>query len=213
MEAGAAAALNLTIRLVPYLQGDPPSDSLLRQLQDAVRAGELDETAAFSILMQIVTAGTETTATLIGHATRHLAADPAEQQRLRGAPGEIPDYLEDILRQDGPFHFHYRTAVTDTTLGGHPIPAGAAVLMMWASADQTAATAGPTPASHLAFGRGIHFCIGAHLAKLEGRVAFEELLARAPEFTLDPDRPPTSRSSLMMPRPTSTSVRWSTPIG
>lgn len=212
MEAGAAAALNLTMRLVTHLQGTPPPDSLLHQLQGAMRDGQLTEMEALSILMQIVAAGTETTATLIGHAARQLGRDADRQECLRSDPAAIPDFLDDVLRGDGPFHFHYRTATEATTLGGQPVPANAAVLLMWASADRTASMFGPEPASHVAFGRGIHFCIGAHLARLEGKVAFEELLATRPAFTLDPTRPPTSRASLMMPRPTSTMVSWAAAV-
>ena len=85
---------------------------------------------------------------------------------------------------------------------------------MWASADLTAASGVATPkaaalaSSHLAFGRGIHFCIGAHLARLEATIAFEELLTQRPPFEPDPTRERGARHSLMMSRPTSTPVRW-----
>ena len=208
MEAGAAAALDLMLRLLPYLQGDPPAESILGQLQAGMAEGELSDTECLSILLQIVTAGTETTATLIGHAVRQLARDVTEQRRLRADTSAIPDFLDGVLRYDGPFHFHYRTTTQATTLGGQHLPAHASVLLMWASADRTASRLGPEPASHVAFGRGIHFCIGAHLARLEGRIAVEELLTRVPSFEPDPTRPTTSRRSLMMTRPTSTPLRW-----
>lgn len=216
MAAGGAAAMELSVMLHGYLEGTPPDGSLLAHLKAAVADGSLEVGTALNILLQIVTAGTETTATLIGRAVRHLAADHPLQDQLRADPARLPDFLDDVLREDGPFQFHYRTAREGASLGGSPLPAGAVVLLMWAAADHTARQSAAAvdqegPASHLAFGRGIHFCIGAHLARLEARVAFEELLSRRPPFDADTTQPQTARPSLMMSRPTSTVVRWLTP--
>lgn len=215
MQAGAESAMTLGLMLNGYLEGTPPKDSLLAGIQAAMADGSFDIAVALNILLQIVTAGTETTATLIGRAARHLASDLVLQQRLRENPAEIPAFLDGVLRDDGPFQFHYRTARAGASLGGISLPAGAVVLLMWAAADRTSrATAAAAdvdgPASHLAFGRGIHFCVGAHLARLEARVAFEELLTRRPMFEADPDQLPTDRRSLMMSRPVSTPIRWIT---
>jgi cytochrome P450 len=86
-----------------------------------------------------------------------------------------------------------------------PVPAGSLVLLLWAAANQRASE---TTSSHLAFGRGIHFCIGAHLARLEAAIAIEALLRRSWRIEADPDNPPTSRSSLMMARPSAVPIRW-----
>ncbi|HVU72792.1 MAG TPA: hypothetical protein VHE83_07510 [Mycobacteriales bacterium] len=214
MEAGATAALTLLIRMQQYLTGTPPADSLLAYLQQAIADGETSEAEALAVLMQIITAGTETTATLIGRAARHLADDPGLQNKLRGDTSGVPDFLDDVLRNDGPFQFHYRTAREGASLGGQAIPENATVLMMWASSDLTAASGAATAAdvalssSHLAFGRGIHFCIGAHLARLEATVAYEELLTTRPPFEPDPTLERRARHSLMMSRPTATPIRW-----
>lgn len=215
MEAGATAALTLLIRMQQYLTGTPPPDSLLAYLQKAIASGDTTEAGALAILMQIITAGTETTATLIGRAARHLAEDTDLQENVRRDPARIPGFLETVLREDGPFQFHYRTALPGATLGGQPLPESATVLLMWASADLTAASGAapstddtPAASSHLAFGRGIHFCIGAHLARLEATVAFEELVQQRPEFARDLSREHAARLSLMMSRPTATPVRW-----
>jgi cytochrome P450 len=203
MDAGAGAALTLGIRLSGYLNGTPPPGSILSTLKCAIAAGTLSEDDAVGILLQLVTAGTETTATLIGHAVRQLARDQGIQHQLREHPDAIPAFLEDVMREDGPFQFHSRTTRPGATLGGTPLPAGSLVLLMWASANQNA-----PPASHLAFGRGIHFCIGAHLARMEAAVAVQGLLSRTSGFVSDPGRPAASRASLMMPRPSSVSIRW-----
>ena len=98
---------------------------------------------------------------------------------------------------------------TDALLAEHRIPAHSRVLLMWAAAnrhspdDPDELPAGPEGKGsppHFAFGRGMHFCIGAHLARLEGRIAIERLLARTAAFTLDPDQPPTLRPSIFLRR-------------
>jgi cytochrome P450 len=214
MDAGAGAALTMAIRLSSYLNGTPSPGSILSVLKSAITDGSLREDDAVGILLQLVTAGTETTATLIGHAVRQLAGDQGMQHRLRESPDAIPDFLEDVLRYDGPFQFHSRTTRPGASLGGTPLPAGSLVLLMWASANQNPAARSAVPmpaeqpASHLAFGRGIHFCIGAHVARMEAAVAIQGLLSRTSSFVTDPERPATSRASLMMPRPSSISIRW-----
>jgi cytochrome P450 len=210
MDAGAGAALMLAIRLSGYLSSTPPSGSILLTLKSAIADGSLPEDAAVGILLQLITAGTETTATLIGHAVRRLADDQETQHQLREHPDAVPGFIEDVLRDDGPFQFHSRTTRPGAALGGTPLPAGSLVLLMWASANHnTAARPAPgAPASHLAFGRGIHFCIGAHLARLEAAVVIQALLSRTSGFVSDPQRPATSRASLMMPRPSTVSIRW-----
>jgi cytochrome P450 len=211
MDAGVGAALTLGLRLAEYLNDTPPPDTILSALRSLVEDGSLTEQSAVAILLQLVAAGTETTATLIGHAVSHLTRDQEAQNRLRANPAGIPDFLEDVLRDDGPFQFHSRTARAGATLGGTDLPAGSLVLLMWASANQNASALTTAPSDrartpHLAFGRGIHFCIGAHLARLEAAVSIEVLLRRSRTFTSD--RPATSRPSLMMSRPSSVPIRW-----
>src|SRR5690606_34372042 len=110
----------------------------------------------------------------------------------------VPAFVEEALRSDGPFRFHYRMSTRDTSLGGVAIPARSRVLLMWAAANLDEAAFDdaerfdvdrPLVKSHLAFGRGIHFCIGAPLARLEARVAIEQLLARTSDIRLDAAAP------------------------
>ena len=149
------------------------------------------------MLVVLVSAGSETTASLIATTIATLAQDPELQQHLRAHPEELPDALERILRADGPFQFHYRYVPADTELGGVHIPAQSRVLLMWAAANRPAPgdPALPViddergPAPHFAFGRGLHFCIGAPVARLEARLAIERLLAATDHFELDPELP------------------------
>ena len=133
-----------------------------------------------------------------------LARRPDLQADLRANPEHIPDALDDLLRDDGPFQFHYRWSTTDTALGGVSVPASSRLLLMWAAANRPApdghGDAGDSSGVHYAFGRGLHFCVGAPLARLESRIAIETLLARTASFTLDDARPPMRRPSIMLRR-------------
>ncbi len=159
------------------------------------------------VVVLLINAGTETTASLIATTIRTLAERPDLQTELRSHPDRIADALEAILRDDGPFQFHYRYAPADTVLGDTKIPAGSRLMMMWAAAN--AATTGPPTTEgdrrppHFAFGRGLHFCIGAPLARLESRIAIEKLLAATSSISLDADRLPVRRHSILIRRHTS----------
>ena len=138
-------------------------------------------------------------------ACERLAGDEGLQARLRADPSGVAEFLEDTLRDDGPFQFHYRYAPQDTSLGGVAIPAGSRVLMMWAAANRPAPGAPDVPADgpqppHYAFGKGMHFCIGAPIARLEARLAIEQLLARTASIALVPDDPATRRPSIFLRR-------------
>ena len=159
--------------------------------------------------MLLINAGTETTSSLLATTVRALAERPDLQARLRSDPDRIPEAIETLLRADGPFQFHYRWTPSDTTLGDTHIPARSRVLLMWAAANRPSTdtpvgepaepeAAGRAP--HFAFGRGIHFCIGAHLARLEAHIALKQLLANTTSFTLHPKNPPIRRPSIFLRR-------------
>jgi len=181
-----------------------PADrsGLANALVEGIDRGEITSDEATGMLMQLFTAGTETTQSLTATTIELLARDRDRQAALREDPSRIPGALEDILRTDGPFQFHYRWAPHDTHLGATPIPARSRVLLLWSAANQALDSGGPSDRRppHFAFGRGIHFCIGAALARLEARVMIEELLAQTSSFRLDPERPPTRRPSIMLRR-------------
>jgi cytochrome P450 len=143
-----------------------------------------------SFFVQLVTAGNDTTKTMLSSGLHALLDNPDQLQLLRADPGLIPSAVEEILRFANPLHYFRRTATQDIDLGGEQIRAGDKVAMYYTSANRDdevfadAQTFDVTrrPNPHLSFGLGHHFCLGAHLARLEGRVFFEELLATFPSI-------------------------------
>jgi cytochrome P450 len=212
-EDGMARAATAAIEIAGYAASTldaqrvrPANDRtpLMQAVLAGIDAGDVSADEAVGMLVQLFTAGTETTQSLTATAIERLARDPQRQGDLRSDPAAIADELEQVLRDDGPFQFHYRWAPRDTQLGSTPIPARSRVLLLWSAAnralDQDGAAEDHRPSPHFAFGRGIHFCIGAALGRLESRVMLEELLAATAEFELDPDRPPSRRPSIMLRR-------------
>ena len=189
------------VRFWHYLRGliderlDEPRDDLTSALL-AVRAGDdevftLDEIA--SVLFAVLTAGHETTSSLIGNGTRRLLEEQEIWARLRAKPTLIPAAVEEILRYDGPVVAWRRRARRKVEIAGTVVPGGAQLLLLLGSANRDGtvfdepdrldilrANAG----AHLSFGHGIHFCLGAALARLEARVALEVLTARLPSLRL-----------------------------
>lgn len=163
-------------------------DDLTTVLANSVVEGDRltdDEIAMFQ--NQLIVAGNETTRHMISGGMWALAHAPAEWARLRAEPSLVPTAVEEWLRWTTPVISFMRTATGDTTLGGVPIAAGEPVLMLYASANRDEAVFGATadrfdvartPNPHLAFGFGQHFCLGAALARIEGRALLDALLAR-----------------------------------
>jgi cytochrome P450 len=215
---GMGSAGTAALKLAEYAQrhlddalGRPSAarSGLLAVLADAIESHVLASPEAVALLLQFFTAGTETTSSLIANATETLARQASLQERLRRHPEQIPETLEDILRDDGPFQFHYRWTTANTSLGDVSIPANSRILLHWAAANRPSPQesggahrdfAGAEPGAHFAFGRGLHFCIGAPLARLEARIAIERLLAQTSRISLDPDRPPVRRPSIFLRR-------------
>jgi cytochrome P450 len=164
---------------------------------------------ATGILHTLLSAGGESTTSLLGNAVRILAENPDLQERLRRNPEQIPTFVEEALRLEPPFRYHMRSVPKDTTLGGVDIPAGATVLLLWGAGNRDAAEferpdeidlQRPVPRLHMAFGRGIHHCVGAPLARVEARNVLTVLLERTSSITLDPEHPPQWVNSLMVRR-------------
>ncbi|MBU3701145.1 MAG: cytochrome P450 [Acidimicrobiia bacterium] len=188
---------------VPTADGATACDALTA----AIDTGAITVDESLGMLVQLLGAGTETTTSLIGRASLQLARDRDRQDGLRADPSQLDRFIEEVLRVDGPFRFHYRSTPVDTELGGVSIPAGSRVLLLWAAAnldgDHFDRPDDFDPAraalrSHFAFGRGLHFCIGAPLARLEARSALAALLAGTRDFRLDPENAPSFRRSIFV---------------
>jgi cytochrome P450 len=138
----------------------------------------------------LLAAGFETTKNLLGNAIWVLHQHPDDRARLVADPSLIPTAIEEVLRFESPVIGLARTTTRDVDVRGVVIPQGARVQMNYASAnrddrafvDAARFDLDRTDQRHLAFGHGIHFCLGAALARLEARVALEELLGRFPTY-------------------------------
>ena len=169
-------------------------DDLLSELIAVREDGDrLSEAELVSMVFLLLIAGHETTVNLIGNGMYLLLTHPDQYRRLRADHGLIPAAVEEFLRYESPVESASpRWTAEPVEIGGVPIPTGELVLVSLSSANRDEGRF-TTPerfdidrgeSTHLAFGHGIHFCLGAPLARLEGQVAFETLLSRLPELTL-----------------------------
>lgn len=171
-----------------------PRDDLVSALVQAEEAGEqLDEDELLAMVFLLLIAGHETTVNLIGNGTLALLEHPGEMEKLRADPALIKPAVEELLRHSGPLETATeRFARDDLLIAGVPIPRGALVYAVLASANRDerqfaspdAVDITREPNRHLAFGLGVHYCLGAPLARLEGQVAINALLRRAPGLRL-----------------------------
>ena len=137
-----------------------------------------------SFFVQLVTAGNDTTKAMMSAGVYELMRHPDQLAALRSDPALVPDAVEEMLRYCNPLHYFRRTATADTELGGQAIRTGDKVALVYTSANRDEAVFDRpqdfdirrTPNPHVSFGIGTHFCLGAHLARLEARVFVEELL-------------------------------------
>lgn len=167
----------------------PGSDLISLLVTSSLDNGELlSDVHARQIAYTFHVGGQETTSKLLTSGVRLLAADAELQSLLRAEPDLIPAFVEEALRIQSPTQGLFRVARTETEVNGVRYPAGALVQLLWGSANRDAAVfdhpdeidlGRPNLRSHLAFGHGIHLCPGNHLARLEARVALEELLTRS----------------------------------
>ena len=172
---------------------EQPGDDLLSALTQTGLTRR--ETVDFAMLL--VMAGTETVGRLLGWAALLLDEHPDQRADLVADPSLIPRAVEEVLRFEGPSPVQARFTTEDVTLHGVTIPARSVVLLLTSSAGRDERQYGPDadvfdlhrePRHHVSFGYGVHFCLGASLARLESRVALEELLARFPTWSVDRDR-------------------------
>ncbi|MEV0221809.1 cytochrome P450 [Streptomyces sp. NPDC050704] len=183
--------------LVADKRAHPGEDLLSALIHTADEGGDRlapDELIGMSVLLLI--AGHETTLNLIGNGMRALFAHPSQLADLRADFGLLDGAIEEMLRYDGPVEACTdRLALADVEMGGVTIPAGSTVLIVMADADRDPERFGEPDRfdirrdarGHMAFGHGLHHCLGAPLARLEGRIAIRTLLERCPSLAPDAD--------------------------
>jgi cytochrome P450 family 144 len=188
---------------------DHSGDDILSAVARGIDAGALSQGDGTIILQNLLGAGGESTTSLLGNAVRIIAERPGLQEQLRQDPELIPSFVEEALRLESPFRFLLRHTSASTTLGGVDIPADTTVLLFWGAANRDPAEYERSdevvldrkaPRHHLAFGRGIHHCVGAPLARLEAHVVLTVLLEETSNITIDPEQSPRWFDSLQVRR-------------
>lgn len=206
-EADLSASVDMAMYAIDFAASrrtEEPREDLTTLVLDGDFGGQSMTDVDFgSFFVQLVTAGNDTTKTMLSSGLLALLGHPDQLRALRADRSLVAGAVEEILRWANPLHYFRRTATTDTSVGGQPIAAGDKVAMYYTSAnrddevfddpDRFDITRSPNP--HLSFGIGEHFCLGVHLARLEGRVFFEELLDAFADIELDGD-PVRLRSNL-----------------
>lgn len=189
LNAAAVAAMELSGYISEHFDcaAADPGDNLLGDLATACASGRLDDTSARVIMLTLFSAGGESTASLLGTAMWLLSTRPELQRRLRGEPELLPAFIEETLRFEPPFRGHYRHVVSDATLGGVSLSAGSRLLLLWGAVNRDPSQFDhpnefrldrPRGESHMTFGKGAHFCVGAALARLEATTVLRTTLER-----------------------------------
>jgi cytochrome P450/precorrin-6B methylase 2 len=193
--AAAVAMAEFLARLVADKGAHPGEDMLSAVVKASEDGDTLSAREATSMAFLLLVAGHETTVNLIGNGTLALLRHPDQLALLRADPGLVPNAVEEFLRYDGPVNLAtFRYTTEPVSISGTTIPANEFVLLSLASANRDPEQF-PEPdrldiereAGNLAFGHGIHHCLGAPLARLEGEIAFNALLARFPHLELARD--------------------------
>jgi cytochrome P450 len=196
---------------------DAPQDDLLTRLVGAEADGEnLSEEEIRGFVQILMVAGQETTTNLIDNTILCLLEHPDQLGRLRRAPELLPAAIEEALRYRSPVQWMMRTPRRDVEVHGQKIPAGNLVLPMIGSANRDSGqfpeanrfdiSRDPNP--HVAFGHGVHFCLGAPLARLESRIGLSDLLARFKNFELAANEPWPPREALNVHGPAHLPIRF-----
>jgi len=189
LEAAGVAAFELSSYVMEHFEkaGTSAESGLIPDMAARYASGEVDQTVAMGIMLTLFSAAGESTASLLGSAAWILADRPEIQKRLRDNPELLNAFIEEALRYEPPFRGHYRHVWRDTALDGVEVPANAHLLLMWGAANRDPAHFDAPnefrldrsgAKGHVTFGKGVHFCIGAALARLEAQIVFRKLLER-----------------------------------
>jgi cytochrome P450 len=179
-----------------------PGDDLLSALIDPAAPQPLEDRTAITTAVMLLVAGHETTVNLIANGFLALLRDPEALDRLRREPELVLSLVEEVLRYDSPVQFRPRTTLANVELDGAVIPRGAPLVLLLAAANRDPARFDRADQfvpdrednQHLAFAGGIHYCLGAPLARLEAQIALTELARRLVSPRLLEDPPPYRRA-------------------
>jgi cytochrome P450 len=202
--------------LIARVRSECPDALLARLVEAEVDGDRLTPGEVLGFVQLLLVGGQETTVNLISNAVLCFVEYPEQLARLRAAPDLLPCAIEEVLRYRSPLQWMPRATRRDVEVHGRVIPAGKLVLPVMGSANRDPGqfpdasrfdiTRDPNP--HLAFGHGIHVCLGAPLARLEARVALADLLGRAGEFELAEDGPWEPRRALSVHGPSRLPIRF-----
>ncbi|MET1155724.1 cytochrome P450 [Arthrobacter sp.] len=194
--------------------GDNLTADLVKAQQDGA---EISDHEIASILYSLLFAGHETTTTLIANSLRVLLARPEQWQQLVEEPKKIPAAIDEVLRFSGSIVGWRRKALKDTEVGGVKIPEGGELLLLMGSANRDAARfedgeefdiSRGNAREHLSFGFGIHYCLGNMLAKLQAKIALEEVARLAPNLKLENPEGTEFRENISFRVPETVPVSW-----
>ena len=183
--------------LVERRRRDPGDDMVSELVQSSLAGEPLSVEAVLGYAFVMIAGGNDTVTGLVGGSAELLSAHPDQRRLLVEDPALIPGAVEELLRLTSPVQGLSRFVTADTVVHDVEIPAGSRVHLLYGSANRDEREFGPTAGAldvrrHverlLTFSSGPHFCLGAAAARLQGRVALEELLARVPDFVVEPDR-------------------------
>lgn len=172
-------------------QADGPTDDVLSDIAAGIDAGAMKESEIQGLTLLLIAAGMETTSSLMGNMANAVATGQVSADELLGPEGMVPlPAIEEFLRYDAPGQWLARVTTRPVSMHGHDLPTGSRVLMIFASANRDPRefdradelVLDRDAGRNLAFGEGVHFCLGMPLARLEARVGMTTLLARHPSF-------------------------------
>lgn len=210
---------NFCQEVVADNKANPGRDNLVNDLLVLQADGhEISDHEIASLLYSMLFAGHETTTTLISNSLRLLLSNPDAYQALVAEPEKIPGAIDEVLRMGGSIVAWRRKATRDAEIGGVKIPKDSGVLLLMGSANRDASVfenpdvfdiGRENARNHMSFGYGIHFCLGNLLAKLQGKVALEEITKKIPTLRLMPGADINFIENLSFRVPTSVPVEWS----
>ena len=209
---------NFCQEVVANNKANPGQDNLAADLLKLQAEGnDISDHEIASLLYSMLFAGHETTTTLISNSLRMLLTNPETYQALVEDPEKIPGAIDEVLRMAGSIVAWRRKATRDAEIAGVKIPEGSGVLLLMGSANRDASVfenpdvfdiGRENARNHMSFGYGIHFCLGNLLAKLQGKVALEEITKKIPTLRLMPGADINFIENISFRVPTSVPVEW-----